>query len=187
MPESAQSRNPHTRSTKARLGWLHEKDVNWPNNGLGDRHRAPKGTIPPAVLERILLARPTVVFASGDGRFSAVSGFPHLLRFADNDSGGNRLIPCLIIKDEQWDLAIWGALTQWIVPWVDGRLTRRQKGRIRKLLKRYPALAAVVRPRPVEKRAEDVVQAAARGPEPAAVPPPPPKRSRRQRPPARKR
>lgn len=159
MPKSTRSRSPHTSLTKARLKWVQVTEIDWPEGSPGNRDRAPKGTMNPAVLERILLARPTVVVESGAGRFQAVSDIPHVLRFAGTDPVGNRLIPCLIIKDEEWDLATWSALAQWIVPWIEGHLTEREKRRIRKMLKAHPTLAALIGPRPTRERAKDVVQA----------------------------
>lgn len=161
MPKSTRSRSPHSSVTNVRFRWVREREIDWPEDGLSNRDRAPKGTISPAVRERILLGSPTIVFESGGGRYTPVSGLPAVLRVARGDPSDEALIPCLVVSDDEWDLATWSTLTQWVLPWVQGRLTGREKRRVRKMLKARPDLADVIRPRPERERAKDVLQAAA--------------------------
>lgn len=157
MPKSFR---PH--GANARLQWIHQKQIDWLEEDPTNRHRAPKGVMSSPVLERLLLARPTIVLKSGDGRYMAVSEVPPVLRFARTDPGDDPLVPCLVVEDREWDLATWGALIRWVAPWVDGSLTGRGKRRIRKMLKAHPTLAAAIGPRPARERAKDVTQTVAR-------------------------
>lgn len=152
----SKSTRPH--SASACLQWIHEKQIDWLEEDPTNRHRAPKGVMSSPVLERLLLARPTIVLKSGDGRYTGISDVPAVLRFARTDPGDDSLVPCLVVEDGEWDLATWVALIHWVVPWIEGNLSGREKRRIRKMLKAHPALAAAISPRPARARAKDVTQ-----------------------------
>lgn len=145
-------------SANACLQWIHEKQIDWPEEDPTNRHRAPKGMVSPSVLARILLARPTIVLKSADGRYMAISDVPPVFRFARGGPDGDSAIPCLVVNDKEWDLATWVALSRWVIPWIEGNLSGREKRRIRKMLKALPALAAAISPRPIKQRAKDVTQ-----------------------------
>lgn len=172
MPKSTRPRSPQSSLTQTRLQWVHKKEIDWPEDDQSNRYRAPKGVMNSAIFERILLAHPTIVLRSGNGRYTAISDPAPVLRFAGGDPGDNPAIPCLVVEDAEWDLATWVALIHWVVPWIDGDLTGRGKRRVRKQLKAYPGLAAVIAPRPERERAKDVMQATATAlpPQPSVAP-----------------
>ena len=149
-------------TANASLRWIHKNQIDWPEEDRSNRHRVPKGVMSSQVLERLLLARPTVMFKSGDGRYTAISEVPPVLRFARADPGDDPLVPCLVLHDNEWDLATWRALLRWVAPWLDGNLTGCAKRHIRKMLKAHPELAAAIGPRSARERAKDVTQTVAR-------------------------